>query len=102
MSSQVKNSEIFPTLKTDFGENSDITIICKLNVEEAPLLRAAHQPVESYPIMISLLAEDLKLSLKSVGALQSSSNKVQFSIHPKFGCLLKSRKKLYKFVIFKS
>jgi len=69
--------------------NREVEIICKMNVEEAPLLKAIHPPIAKYAIRMGMLAEALRKYLKVMGFGGSNGRgEIQIDIHPVHGCLL--------------
>lgn len=79
-------------LRSDIGSSrSDVEVICKLNVEDAPLLKAAHGATTAASIKLSIMGETLRGYMKSLGVGSSvSTEDIQLDFHPTHGCLLQS------------
>lgn len=76
-------------MKNRTKTNREVEIICKMNVEEAPLLKAIHPPIAKYSIRMAMLAEALRKYLKVLGLGNNGRRgEIQIDVHPTHGCLL--------------
>lgn len=78
-------------LRSKIGSSpSELEIICKLNVEDAPLLKAAHRATTQAPIKMSIMGETLRGYMRALGVGSSvSTEDIQLDFHPTHGCLLR-------------
>lgn len=79
-------------LRSSAGSDStEIEVICKLHVEDAPLLKAAHGDTAKASIKMSIMGETMRDYMKALGMRPLTTKaELQFDFHPIHGCLIQS------------
>lgn len=73
------------------SESTEVEVICKLNVEDAPLLKAAHGETAQASIKMSIMGETMRGYMKALGiGSLTAPGEIQLDFHPIHGCLIQS------------